>query len=108
MGEVLIEVRPAGTRAYSEDLAPRRPSLEDFRARAVEVADGIAEVASCFQERFDGALGRHDGHGLGPDQVEISFGADMQAEANLVIGRASAGCTFAVKLTWMSRPEQAP
>jgi hypothetical protein len=107
MGEVLIEVLPAGPLVHGEDLAPRTPSLEDFRARAVEVADGIAEVASYFQERFGRTLGRNDGQGLGPDQIEISFGADVRAEANLVIARASGGCTFAVKLTWMSRPEQA-
>src|SRR5690348_16776459 len=99
MGDVLIEVRPAAAQGiYPEELKPARPTLESFRDRAADIASTVADVARDLKYQFDAALGK--GAGLAPDRVEIEFGLELQAETGVVIAKASAGCTFTVKLIW--------
>jgi hypothetical protein len=104
MGDVLIEVRPAaGQGIYPEELKRATPTLETFRDRAAEVADTVADVAQELKKKFDADFAK--GAGLAPDQVEIGFGLDVQAGTSVVIARASAGCTFTVRLTWVRIPD---
>lgn len=99
MGDVLIQVSPVvGEVIYSEDLGPVPPTLESFRARAGEVAETITEVATSLKEHLDSMLKHKEG--LAPDQVEVNFGLELQVGANAVITKATAGCTFTVRLTW--------
>jgi hypothetical protein len=104
MGDVLIEVRPSADQGiYPEELKPTGPTLENFRDRAADIASSVTDVAQQLKEQFDEALGK--GAGLAPDCVEIGFGLELQAETGIVIAKASAGCTFTVKLTWARRPD---
>jgi hypothetical protein len=99
MGDLLIEVCTAeGQGIYPQDLKPAKPALENFRERAADIGGGIADAAGELKRQFDAALGK--GKGLAPDQVEIAFGLDVQAGTNVVVARASTGCTFTVRLTW--------
>jgi hypothetical protein len=99
VGDVLIQVSPvAGQAIYSEDLGPVLPPLETFRARAGEVAETITEVATSLKEHLDSTLKHQEG--LAPDEVEVSFGLELQAGASAVITKVTAGCTFTVRLTW--------
>lgn len=93
--EILLEVRPART---SGDLAPRAVVPEEFKSRADEIADSIAEVADLFRSRLRKVLHQRDDSGLRIGTVEVQFGITVQAEAGVVITKATAGATFSAKL----------
>ncbi len=95
--EILLEVHP---RSVSGDLAPRAAGLpEEFRQRAGEIADSVAEVANQFRSRLEPML-RHSAEiGLGVESIEIGFDIAVQAEAGVVIAKATTGATFSARLT---------
>jgi hypothetical protein len=93
--EILLEVRPAAT---SGDLAPRVMIPEDFNSRAGEIADSITEVVDHFRSRLEKVLDQRDDSSWRVGSVEIEFGIAVQAEAGVVIAKASAGATFLARL----------
>lgn len=95
MPEVRVEVLPT---TPSGDLAPRGPTIEDLRDRAVELADAVRQVAEKFKARLDQA-----GPMLSPDQVQLTFGMSLEAETGVVIARASAGAQFSAQITWSNK-----
>jgi hypothetical protein len=98
MGDIRLEVVPAAD-AYGQDLAgPPAPEL--FSARAKEIADSVAEVATQFRARIDDAISKDEPDGWQLGQVEVSFGLQAEAGAGVLIARASVGATFTATLTW--------
>ena len=98
MGEIRVEVVPAAG-PYGQDLAgPPMPEL--FSARAGEIADSVAEVATQFRARIDDAISTDPADGWQLGQVEVAFGLQAEAGAGVLIARASAGATFTATLTW--------
>jgi hypothetical protein len=98
MAEILVEVRPAST---TGDVARRSPAVpESFASRAGEITQTITEVAGKLQAKLEAemAAGRSDLWRL--DSVGLAFELALQAEAGVVIARASTGATFSVTLTW--------
>jgi hypothetical protein len=71
---------------------------EEFKARAGEIADSIAEVADHFRSRLGKILRRQDDPSLRVASVEIEFGIAVQAEAGVVIAKATTGATFTARL----------
>jgi hypothetical protein len=98
--EILLEVRP---RSVSGDLAPRVAVPEEFRRRAGEIADGVAEVADQFRSRLERVLTTRDDAGWGVDSIEIGFDIAVQAEAGVVIAKATTGATLSARLTLKAR-----
>jgi len=92
---ILLEVRPASA---SGDLGPGRPSLEQFSRRASEIADGIAQIAEEFRSKLERTLRKPDEGGWHAESIELGFDIAVQAEAGVVIARASSGATFSAKL----------
>lgn len=98
MGDIRVEVVPA-VDTYGQDLAgPPMPEL--FSARAGEIADSVAEVATQFRARIDDAISREEADGWRLGQVEVAFGLQAEAGAGVLIAKASAGATFTATLTW--------
>jgi hypothetical protein len=93
--EILLEVRPA---AASGDLAPRPAVPEEFKSRAPEIADSLAEVVDVFRSRLAKALSQQDDSSWRAGSVEIEFDIAVQAEAGIVIAKATAGATFSARL----------
>jgi NTP-dependent ternary system trypsin peptidase co-occuring protein len=93
--EVLLEVQPRRT---SGDLAPRVAIPEDFRRRAGEIADSVAAIADKFRSRLEDVMTRPK-DGWGVESIEIGFDIAVQAEAGVLIAKASTGATFSAKLT---------
>ena len=93
--EILLEVRPAAT---SGDLAPRAMVPEEFKSRAGEIADSIAEVVDHFRSRLGKVLGQPDESGWRVGSIEIEFDIAVQAETGIVIAKATAGATFSARL----------
>jgi Trypsin-co-occurring domain 1 len=96
MSNVRVEVVPRGT---GGDLAGRRPEPEPYEARAGELADGIVYVAVQMRDRLD-EMRATAARSWRLDTVEVQFGLAVQAEAGLIVARASAGATFTATLTW--------
>ena len=98
MGDIRVEVVRAAD-AYGQDLAgPPVPEL--FSARAGEIADSVAEVATQFRARIDDSVGREKADGWRLGQVEVAFGLQAEAGTGILIAKASAGATFTATLTW--------
>jgi hypothetical protein len=111
MGQILVEVVPPTAAASSGDLGPRKPAVpEEFSSRAAEIADSIGNMAQQFRAQLekragpeaDAAAGqRHWGLG----EVELGFQLAIQAEAGMIVAKATSGATFSVKLLWKAGPE---
>ena len=93
--DILIEVRPV---TFSGNLGPHPVVPEEFRERAGEIADSITEVADQFRSRLEKMMHRHEDNGLHIGSIEIEFGIAVQAEAGVVIAKATAGATFTARL----------
>ena len=94
--EILLEVRP---QSVSGDLGPGIAVPESFAQRAGEVADSIAEIASQFRSRLKNKLIRPSNSDWDMDTIELTFGITVQAEAGVIIARATSSATFSAKLT---------
>jgi hypothetical protein len=101
MAEILVEVRPAGV---SGDVARRAPvAPESFANRAGEIADAITEVAGKLRDHLEEKeekTAAEATHLWRLDTVELAFELALQAEAGVVIARASTSATFTATLTW--------
>jgi hypothetical protein len=93
--KILLEVQPS---ADPGDLGPRLAVPEDFRARAGEIAEDLADIVEAFRSKFARVFARRDESAWGVGSIEISFQIAVQAEAGVVIARTTAGATFSAKL----------
>ena len=92
---ILLEVSPS---ADPGDLGPRHTVPEDFRARAGEIAESLAEIIEDFRSKLAHVLRRRDEQAWGVGSVEIAFEIAVQAEAGIVIAKTTAGATFSARL----------
>lgn len=102
--QILLEVRPPGD---SGDLGPRLAVPEDFRARAGEIAESLADIVEDFRSKFARVFARRKEDTWGVGSIEIAFQIAVQAEAGVVIARTTAGATFSAKLV-LQPPEDKP
>jgi len=93
--QILLEVRPS---ADLGDLGPRLAVPEDFRVRAGEIAESLAEIIEDFRAKLARVLARRDEHAWRVGSVEIAFDIAVQAEAGIVIAKTTAGATFSARL----------
>jgi Trypsin-co-occurring domain 1 len=101
--KILLEVRPA---SMSGDLGPGLAMPEQFQQRASEIAGSVAEVASQFRLRLEKELKPSSVPGWHMDSIELRFDIAVQAEAGVIIARASSGATFSAKLTMKALTEK--
>jgi hypothetical protein len=97
---LFVTSKVEGDATYGEDLAPRPTRLESFERRAPEIAHSVARVASSFRDQLEASLAKRERLDGAPNEVEIRFGLDVQAESNVIIAKAAAGCSFEVTLRW--------
>jgi hypothetical protein len=108
--EILVDVRPA---VATGDISRRHSVLpESFALRAGEITATIAEVAGKLRDSLDEEAAKAEAvavreqpagdqaSGWRLDTVELAFELSLQAEAGVVITRASTEATFSVTLTW--------
>jgi hypothetical protein len=99
--EILLEVQPRST---SGDLAPRVTLPEQFERRAGEIADSVAQVADQFRSRLESVLRRPSDGGWAVESIEVGFDLSVQAEAGVIIAKATSGATFSARLTLKAPP----
>ena len=101
--KVLLEVNPPFA---SGDLAPHAALPEEFRKRAAEIADSVAEVADQFRTRLASVMHAPVEKQWGVESVKIEFKVAVQAGAGVVIAKASTTATFSVTVTLLRPSEQ--
>jgi NCAIR mutase (PurE)-related protein len=99
---ILVEVEE---RRASGDLAPRTTYPEDFGNRASEIADGIAEIAQHMRSRLGQLLETRTSDSWKTESIEIGFDLAVQAEAGILIAKASAGTTFSARVLFQPSGE---
>jgi Trypsin-co-occurring domain 1 len=86
-------------------LALRHPLKPGERLGAAEIADSIAVVAENFRSRLGRTLDKSDDSAWHVGSIEVAFGVAVQAEAGVVIAKATAGATFSAKLILQSHQD---
>jgi hypothetical protein len=110
VAEILVDVLPV---VATGDISRRRSVLpESFAVRADEITATITEVAGKFRGSLDKEVAKaeaaavreqpagHQASGWRLNTVELAFEISLQAEAGVIITRASTEATFSVTLTW--------
>ncbi|MEV6344361.1 CU044_2847 family protein [Actinoplanes sp. NPDC051851] len=96
MGEIRVEVVPKSGRPGDLRAGALTESLLD---RVEELGDSIMEVARGLRRRIDDDTDPELGT-LRLNEVSLTFSIDLEAEAGVIVSRASAGAGFEVALTW--------
>jgi hypothetical protein len=95
MTEIKVQVVSPDTGEVA--FGPRR--LPSFAERAGELGDSLNEIATQLRERLR-ELGADDAGGWGLEQVNLTFSLDLQAEAGVIVARASSRAGFQAAMTW--------
>jgi hypothetical protein len=78
--------------------------LPNFAERASELGDSLNEIAARLRERLR-ELGKSEADGWDLDEVNLSFSLDLQADAGVIVARASSKAGFQAAMSWKrSRP----
>ncbi|MEV6706866.1 CU044_2847 family protein [Micromonospora wenchangensis] len=96
MGEIRVQVVP--TDAASGDLRAGGIT-ENLMHRVDELGDSILEVARGLQDRISREK-ETKGAAFNLAEVSLAFSLDLEAEAGVVVSRASTKAGFEVTLTW--------
>jgi hypothetical protein len=108
--EVLVEVSGVGATGDLRRGASLAPV--NFASRADDIADALLEVAGRIRGRLQSAdeagdaapapdgKTALDGRGWGLDEVQLNFQMALQADAGVVIAKASASATFSATMIW--------
>lgn len=103
--DILLEVRSVSA---SGDLAPRAKGPEDFRSRAEEIIESIAEIAGYFPSGLERILGERDDAGWRAESIEVTFDIAAQSEGGVIIAKTTPGATFSVRVVLQAPQERRP
>lgn len=103
--DILLEVRSVSA---SGDLAPRARGPEDFRPRAEEIVESIAEIAEHFRSRLGRLLAESDDAAWRTGSIEVAFDIAAQTEGGVIIAKTTPGATFSVRLVLQAPQERQP
>lgn len=95
MSEIKVQV----VRPDTGEASFRPPQLPDFNQRAAELGDALNDIAEQLGKRL-GELESEAEARWGLDQVTLTFSLDLQAEAGVILARASSKAGFQAALTW--------
>jgi hypothetical protein len=95
MTEIKVQVVSQDTGEVA--FGPKR--LPDFRSRAQELGDALNDVAAALRGRLH-ELGERAEEGWDLDEVSLKFSLDLQADAGVIVARASTKAGFEASLTW--------
>jgi hypothetical protein len=103
MPTIHVEVRPR-LEVEEGNLAPRVVKPELLLDRIDEIGDSLRDIAIKLSRRLDELAARPENRWrLG--EVELKFSLDLEAEAGVIIARASGTVGFEATLTWQAPPE---
>ncbi len=76
---------------------PKR--LPSFAERVGELGDSLNEIAVALRERLQ-EFGKRDTDEWDLDEVNLTFSLDLQADAGVIVARASSKAGFQAALRW--------
>lgn len=97
MVDISVEVRPKND--GSGDLRQREPLSEKLLTRIEELGDSLKCIAEKLSSRLSEFETKNEGN-WGLEEVEFAFSLDLEAEAGVIVARASTTAGFEAKLTW--------
>ncbi len=74
--------------------------VERFEDRVNELGASLGEIANRLRDQLDATLAESDDAGWRLNEVELSFSLDLEAEAGVVVAKASTTAGFEASLTW--------
>lgn len=98
MSKIYVEVLPAAD--SSGELSFQSRIRENFEDRAKELAESLAEIATAFRSRLDHSLNQGTELTWPLQEIELKFSIDLQAQAGVVLAKASTTAGFEATLTW--------
>ena len=96
MTEIRVEVVSPDTGEAA--FGPPR-AMPDFKQRAGDIGESLNEIAVALREHLH-ELGQRAQDGWDLDQVQLGFSLELQADAGVIIARASSTAGFQANLTW--------
>jgi hypothetical protein len=96
MTDIKVQVVPAESAGAELWPGATRP---DFNDRVDELGDSLNDIAERLRARLPD-LQRNAAVGWDLDEVSLSFSLDLQAEAGVIVARASSKAGFQATLTW--------
>jgi Trypsin-co-occurring domain 1 len=95
MTEIKVEVVSPDTGEAS--FGPR--AMPDFKERAGDIGKSLNEVAVALREHLH-ELGERAQDGWDLDEVQLGFSLELQAEAGVIVARASSRAGFQATMMW--------
>jgi Trypsin-co-occurring domain 1 len=96
MADILVETTaPAGLEG---DLSG--PRLENFGQRANELAESLSDIALTLRDRLVARLGAEPGRAMALQEVQLTFGLELQTEAGVFIAKTGTKASFQAALTF--------
>lgn len=96
MTEIKVEVVSPDT---GEAAFGRPKAMPDFKERAGDIGRSLNEIAAALREHLH-ELGRRAQDGWDLDEVQLAFSLELQADAGVIVARASAKTGFQANLRW--------
>jgi Trypsin-co-occurring domain 1 len=97
MHETDIKVQVVSPDTGEVAFGPQR--LPSFAERAGELGESLNEIATQLHGQLK-ELGARGADGWDLDQVNLTFSLDLQAEAGVIVARASSRAGFQAAMTW--------
>jgi hypothetical protein len=98
-GQAAPEIRVVVVSREGGEVSWRNKQPPTFSERAEELGDSLNDVAETLSGRLT-ELGRHDGQRWDLDEVQLSFSLALEAEAGVILARASSKAGFQASMTW--------
>jgi hypothetical protein len=94
--EIKVEVVSPDT---GEAAFGRPKAMPDFKERAGDIGKSLNEIAVALREHLH-ALGQRAQDGWDLEEVQLGFSLELQADAGVIVARASSRAGFEANLTW--------
>src|SRR5688572_11976113 len=99
--KVLVEVRPDPTQFGN---LAGQSLVQRFSDRVDELGASMGEIANHLRTQLEAKISTQPAGIGGLDEVQRSFSLDLEAEAGVVLARATTKAGFEATLTWKRKP----
>jgi hypothetical protein len=94
---VYVEVRPDPNNAGN---LVGHTTLEKFKERVHELGASLGDIANQLRDQLEHQLQDHAESDWQLDEIGLKFSLDLEAEAGVVVARASTTAGFEASLSW--------
>lgn len=102
-GDVKIQVVPTG---YVQGDLSGPPVFERLSDRLDEVGNSVKAIADRMRTSLGGLLQDQPDQGWQLDEVSFQFALQLEAEAGVIVAKATTAAGFEVNLAWKRTPSE--